>query len=149
MTHFFTEGGMGEIGQLPIVSQTRPLSLSQYVLEFEEPISRNPSNRIEVNNHIRPADQQRCPGAGELRAILAERRRAGLKGFAVVGDVSKAHRRAPVNPSEWGLLACQAQSSTSVPKDGDEICQTERHYIGHGWKGKGPGSSWKGKGPFI
>ena len=57
MTHFFTEGGwggMGEIGQLPIVSQTRPLSLSQYVLEFEELISRNLINHIEVKEKTIP-----------------------------------------------------------------------------------------------
>ena len=65
------------------------------------------SNRVEVNNHIRPRDQQRCPGAGELRTLLTERRTLGLRGFAVVGDVSKAHRRIPVRQEDWGFQACR------------------------------------------
>ena len=67
------------------------------------------SNRVEVNNAIRPRDQQRCPGAAELRTILAERRAVGLKGFAVVGDISKAHRRIPVRVSDWGFQACRLE----------------------------------------
>ena len=67
------------------------------------------SNRVEVNNAIRPNDQQRCPGAAELRTILAERRAVGLKGFAVVGDISKAHRRIPVREADWGFQACRLE----------------------------------------
>ena len=63
------------------------------------------SHHVEVNHAIRPRDQQRCPGAGELRTLLRERRLSGLRGFAVVGDVSKAHRRIPVRPSDWGFQA--------------------------------------------
>jgi hypothetical protein len=43
------------------------------------------SNGVHVNHRIRPLDQQRCPGAGELREILKERKEKGLKGIAVVG----------------------------------------------------------------
>ena len=36
------------------------------------------SNGINVNHRIRPKDQQRAPGAGELRTLLQEYRGRGL-----------------------------------------------------------------------
>ena len=49
----------------------------------------------------------RYPGAGEVKAILLERRSEGRRGFALLGDASKAHRRVAVRPEDWGLQACR------------------------------------------
>ena len=65
------------------------------------------SNKVHVNHRIKVLDQVRCPGAGELRAILRERAEAGRRSFAILGDVSKAHRRIKVQASDWGYQACQ------------------------------------------
>jgi hypothetical protein len=65
------------------------------------------SNKVHVNHRIKVLDQVRCPGAGELRAILRERAEAGRRSFAILGDVSKAHRRIKVQESDWGYQACQ------------------------------------------
>ena len=62
---------------------------------------------VEVNNRIRIQDQVRYPGAGELRQLLRERREAGIKTFAIVGDASKAHRRIKVAERDWGFQACR------------------------------------------
>ena len=65
------------------------------------------SNRVHVNHRIKVLDQIRCPGAGELRTILRERMEVGLRSFALLGDVSKAHRRIKVREADWGYQACQ------------------------------------------
>jgi len=65
------------------------------------------SNRVLVNHKIRVRDQTRCPSAGEIRTLMEERLAAGLKSLAVLGDVSKAHRRIKVQEKDWGLQACQ------------------------------------------
>jgi len=47
------------------------------------------SNGVHVNNRVRPRDQARFPGAGELRAVLRAKAAMGRKLFAIAGDVSK------------------------------------------------------------
>ena len=39
--------------------------------------------------------------------MLRERAEAGRRSFAILGDVSKAHRRIKVQASDWGYQACQ------------------------------------------
>jgi len=58
---------------------------------------------VALNNRIKVRDQVRYPGAGEIRCILEERRARGQKGFFILGDASKAHRRISVRPSGWGF----------------------------------------------
>jgi len=70
------------------------------------------SNQVLVNHKIRVRDQTRCPGAGELRTLIQERLARGLKSFAILGDVSKAHRRIKVKKEDWGLQACQLDPGT-------------------------------------
>jgi hypothetical protein len=65
------------------------------------------SHKVHVNHRIRVRDQIRCPGAGELRALIQERVSRGVKSFAILGDVSKAHRRIKVREPDWGFQACQ------------------------------------------
>ena len=62
-----------------------------------------------VNGRIRVKDQVRLPGAGELERILVERRAAGARGVAVVGDAHKAHRRVKVREEDWGYMACSVR----------------------------------------
>ena len=65
------------------------------------------SHKVHVNHRIRVKDQIRCPGAGELRTLIQERMALGAKSFAILGDVSKAHRRIKVKKADWGYQACQ------------------------------------------
>ena len=62
-------------------------------------------NGVHVNNRIRPRDQTRSPGAGELRQLLRECATKGSKAFVVAGDVSKARKGRPPQregrPSWW------------------------------------------------
>ena len=62
---------------------------------------------VHVNHRIRPQDQLRCPGAGELHTLLTELRENDTKSFAVMGDASKAHRRIKIRPADWGYQACR------------------------------------------
>ena len=65
------------------------------------------SHGVQVNHRIKVLDQVRYPGAGEVRQLLYERRQEGKRGFAILGDASKAHRRIQVLPRDWGLQACR------------------------------------------
>ena len=65
------------------------------------------SNAVNVNHRIKPKDQVRSPGAGELRRILREQSSSGARLFGIAGDVSKGHRRVKVRASDWGFQACR------------------------------------------
>jgi hypothetical protein len=67
------------------------------------------SHKVHVNHRIKVRDQIRCPGAGDIRTILRERVCAGVKSFAIMGDVSKAHRRVKIQEQDWGYQACQLE----------------------------------------
>ena len=67
------------------------------------------SNVVRVNHRIRPRDQTRSPGAGDLRRILRDRAAAGSKMFAIAGDISKAHRRIKIREQDWGFQACRLE----------------------------------------
>ena len=65
------------------------------------------SNGVGVNHRIRPRDQTRSPGAGELRQLMREWAAEGRKSFALAGDVSKAHRGIKIRREDWGFQACR------------------------------------------
>ena len=65
------------------------------------------SHGVQINHRIRIRDQVRYPGAAELETLLKERRYLGKKGFAVIGDAHKAHRRIKIRSSDWGYMACR------------------------------------------
>ena len=65
------------------------------------------TNGIYVDNKLRPRDQVRSPGAGEIGTILAEKKSSGNKLFAIAGDASKAHRRVKIKREDWGFQACR------------------------------------------
>ena len=62
---------------------------------------------INANRHVRIRDQVQLPGAGELEELLRERKLAGRRGIAVVGDAHKAHRRIKVREADWGYMGCR------------------------------------------
>ena len=64
---------------------------------------------VQINHRIRPRDQIRCPSAGEIQEVLRGLRERGSKGFALMGDASKAHRRIKVREEDWGYQACRTQ----------------------------------------
>ena len=64
---------------------------------------------VALNHRIKVRDQVRYPSAGEVKTILEERRARGQKGFAILADASKAHRRVLVHPRDWGLLGCRVR----------------------------------------
>ena len=64
---------------------------------------------VHLNNRIKVLDQVRYPGAGEVQELLRERRGEGRRGFALLGDASKAHRRVQIVPRDWGLQACRVR----------------------------------------
>jgi hypothetical protein len=68
------------------------------------------SHQVLVNHRIRPPDQQRMPGPPEVRTILERSVVTGHRLFGVKADVSKAHRRVKVHPSEWGMQACRIEA---------------------------------------
>ena len=70
---------------------------------------------VQVNNQIVMLDRLESPGAREVSAI----QKLGMVSdekvlFGLVGDVKKAHRRFLHHPEHWGVLACRAQSDSSV-----------------------------------
>ena len=67
------------------------------------------THEARVNHRIRPLDQLRSPGAGELRTLLRELRKAGQSGFAICGDIALAHRRVKVRVQDHGYQACRLE----------------------------------------
>ena len=65
------------------------------------------SNAVLINHKIRPRDQTRAPGAGEVRTIMREKAEAGRRIFCLAGDVAKAHRQIKVRREDWGYQACR------------------------------------------
>ena len=60
------------------------------------------SHGIHVNHRIKIRDQVRFPGAGEMAALLEQRKQQGKKGLAIIGDTRKAHRRIMIRRQDWG-----------------------------------------------
>ena len=67
------------------------------------------SHGVHINHRIRVRDQLHFPGAGDLRQLLGELQDRGQRVFALLGDVSQAHRQIKVVERDWGLQACRLQ----------------------------------------
>ena len=77
---------------------------------------------VSVNNFIKVRDQEACPLAGDLLSALdAEFDESDEQLFGLVFDASKAHRRVPVAPADWGLQACSLRPDRSPPGAEDII----------------------------
>lgn len=69
------------------------------------------SNKVRVNHRIKCRDKIRMPGPKEKFFLLRKLQDSHSVALAILGDVSKAHRRFKHCPEEHGLMACQIQSS--------------------------------------
>ena len=72
------------------------------------------TNGVFLNYGIKIRDQVQCPTAGDIKAVLSELHAEGGSFFQLLFDVSKAHRRVPVEESEWGRPACQVKGSAAT-----------------------------------
>ena len=97
------------------------------------------TNGVHLNHRIRVRDQIRMPLWQDISKTLEASREDGTNShFALKYDVSKAHRRVPIDPREWGLLACRAGGS-----DGDSPQDHETLYINKvGTFGVGSAGYW-------
>jgi hypothetical protein len=76
------------------------------------------SNRVQVNHRIKVQDAEMCPTALDVQAAV--RNDTWLKPpiFALVADISKAHRRIPIKKEDWGYMACAVQKR---PEHSEEL----------------------------
>ena len=80
------------------------------------------SHHVKVNGAIRVRDQDESPTASDIHAVLnAEVEEGGPRTFALAFDVSKAHRRIPVDERDWGLQACSLIPRGTAPEEADEV----------------------------
>ena len=77
-------------------------------------VAHDGSNGVHINHRIRPRDQVRAPGAGEIRSILRSKAASGRKLFAIAGDISKAHRRIKIKRQEVWLNCVGAYGMASA-----------------------------------
>ena len=71
------------------------------------------SNGVFVNQGIRVRDQVKCPAAGDAKAAMREMHKEGVRQVSIVYDISKAHRRVPVQEADWGRQACQIRGTAA------------------------------------
>ena len=61
---------------------------------------------VMANNRIRPRDQLRYPGVGDIQAVMHQLAAKQVPHFMLLFDVRKAHRLVPVREEDWGYQAC-------------------------------------------
>ena len=59
-----------------------------------------------ANNRMRPRDQLRYPGVGDIQAVMHPLAAKQVPHFMLLFDVRKAHRLVPVREEDWGYQAC-------------------------------------------
>ena len=69
---------------------------------------------ISVTSWIRVRDQERSPIAADIKRILREKSRTGLRTFALTADVAEAHRQVPIDRRDWHLLGSQVRPGGTV-----------------------------------
>ncbi|CAE8582981.1 unnamed protein product [Polarella glacialis] len=69
------------------------------------------TNKVRINPKIRARDQHKCPGSGELKAVMRSSK-ACKSVFGLTGDVKRAHRLPRVWQAESGLQACKLSGDT-------------------------------------
>ena len=58
-----------------------------------------------MNYGIKFSDQVRFPTSPDIKSVIAEVHDEGGTHWMLLFDISKAHRRIPVLPEEWGRQA--------------------------------------------
>jgi hypothetical protein len=100
----------------------RVASLGAVGPEGDERVIHDGTHQVAVNNGIRVRDQDETPLHEDLAAVLgAEEKYESSKFFALSFDVSKAHRRIPIAPCDWGLQACSILPPHATPQDDSEV----------------------------
>ena len=64
------------------------------------------SNGVQVNHRIKVQDAEQCPSALDVQAAITACDSLYMPIISLVVDVSKAHRRVPLDQRDWGLVAC-------------------------------------------
>ena len=88
----------------------------------DERVIHDATHHVGVNSGIRVRDQDETPLHSDVLAALESEVRDGnpsMFGFAF--DISKAHRRVPVDPRDWGLQACSLVPPRQDPEDTDRV----------------------------
>ena len=67
---------------------------------------------VRVNPEIKPRDQVRRPTAGDFKTQMEVLEERAEVNFALEADVSKAHRRCLIRPSDHGLQCCRLGKGT-------------------------------------
>ena len=67
-----------------------------------------------MDSRIRVRDQERSLIAADIKRILREKSRAGLRTFALTADVAEAHRQVPIDRRDWHLLGSQVRTGGTV-----------------------------------
>ena len=88
----------------------------------DERVIHDATHHVGVNSGIRVRDQDETPLHSDVLAALeAEVKGDNLPMFGLAFDISKAHRRVPVDPRDWGLQACSLVPPQQAPSDGDRV----------------------------
>lgn len=88
----------------------------------EERVIHDATHGVGVNAGIRVRDLDEAPLHGDLStALAAESQETGSKLFGLIFDISKAHRRVPIAPIDWGLQACSTLRPHQEPTEKDLI----------------------------
>ena len=72
------------------------------------------THSVQVNNAIVYRDQIQCPGPPEVAAAVRETLETREAPFAFSADIRAAHRLVKIRPSDWGFLACRADSESQT-----------------------------------
>ncbi|CAL1152593.1 unnamed protein product [Cladocopium goreaui] len=72
------------------------------------------THSVQVNNAIVYKDQIQCPGPPEVAAAVREALESREAPFAISADIKAAHRLVKIRPSDWGFLACRADSDSQT-----------------------------------
>ena len=72
------------------------------------------THSVQVNNAIVYKDQIQCPGPPEVAAAVREALESREAPFAISADIRAAHRLVKIRPSDWGFLACRADSDSQT-----------------------------------
>ena len=61
---------------------------------------------VMANSRVRPRDQLRHPGVGDIQAVMHQLATKQVPHFMLLFDVRKAHRLVPVREEDWVYQAC-------------------------------------------
>ena len=72
------------------------------------------THHVQVNNCIKSDNQLQYPGPGDAAALVEVARASKEACFAMLADISSAHRLVKIRRQDWPLLCCRAHSASPV-----------------------------------